>query len=161
MGIGVTAPDARLNVVGTTHLEGTTTVDGASNLNGTTTVTGATNLNGATHVTGTTELKGATHLNGTARVGANGTVLTDIIKVTVVEDVPSIAPNTAVTVTFTVTNAQTNSAVYVSPDVDLPNGLVIGFARVSAANTVTMKLVNNTAVNLNPANMQYHIAVIR
>ena len=40
-------------------------------------------------------------------------------------------------------------------------GLIIAYARVSAANTVTVKFYNASAGAINPANQQYHLTVVR
>jgi trimeric autotransporter adhesin len=100
-------------------------------------------------------------VNGNVIVGTNGTAINEIIKVTVNADISSIAAISTISKTFTITNAALGSTVYVSPDGNLPDGIIIANARVSAANTVTVKFTNATTVALNPASMDYHITVIR
>jgi trimeric autotransporter adhesin len=100
-------------------------------------------------------------VNGDLILGTNGTAINEIIKVTVNANLASIAAVSTISRNFTVTNAALGSTVYISPDAELPDGIVIANARVSAANTVTVKFTNATTVALNPATMDYHITVIR
>lgn len=100
-------------------------------------------------------------VNGTVKLGSNGSMLNEIIKVTDNLDLPSINAVSSVTRTFTVTNAALGATVHVSPGSDLPDGIIIAYARVSAANTVTVKFTNATTNAINPAAMDYYITVIR
>lgn len=75
---------------------------------------------------------------------------------------PSIGPDSAYVQTFTVANATTGSSVVVSPASALTDGLIISYARVSAANTVEVKFYNaatTTAVGFNT--MNWYITVVR
>jgi hypothetical protein len=49
----------------------------------------------------------------------------------------------------------------VSPASALDDGLMIAYARVSAANTVEVKFINTTGSAIDPAAMDYYITVIR
>lgn len=100
-------------------------------------------------------------VNGTAIIGSNGTALSEIIKTTVAKDVASIAANTSLNVDFTVPNCATTSAVYVSPGNDLTAGMIIAYARVTAAATVRVRFTNTTGAAIDLPNMNYYIAVIR
>jgi hypothetical protein len=99
-------------------------------------------------------------VNGTAQIGVNGTSITEIISVAI----PNITignANPDRTYNFTVTNAAVGSSVIVSPASAFPNGLIIAWARVSAANTVQIQL-RSVAGNLSPpGNITYYIMVIR
>ncbi|HET6992407.1 MAG TPA: hypothetical protein VFJ43_13825, partial [Bacteroidia bacterium] len=110
---------------------------------------------------GTTAPVAKLDVSGTAKIGTNGTVLTNVIKAIVSTDVASVPAGGAVTQTYAVANAVVGSAVYISPDLALANGLVIAYARVSAANTVEVKFVNGTAAAIDPPLMNYNIAVIQ
>lgn len=110
---------------------------------------------------GTTTPSAKLDVNGTVKLGMNGTVLQEIIKASINFNLPSIAAGATLTQTFTVTNAQTSSAVQVSQAGVFGDGLVIGSARVSAANTVEVRFVNTSAVAINPLAMDYHFTVIR
>ncbi len=83
-----------------------------------------------------------------------------VIKVVVNQDVDSIAANTSAIVTFTVTGAVTTGSVNVSPGSGFADGLIIQYARVSATNTVEIKLANITLGAIDPAIMDFMISVI-
>jgi uncharacterized protein YneR len=100
-------------------------------------------------------------VNGTFRMGNQGSDLTSIIKATVSKDLPSIAANTSYNETFAVSNAVAGSSVMISPSIDLTDGLVIAFSRVSASGEVTV-CFRNTKDNPvdNPA-MNWYITIVR
>lgn len=99
---------------------------------------------------------------GGTKLGTNGTVLMSVIKNTQNVDLPSIAATGGVLVqTFTVANAVVGSTVYISPDQALANGIVIAYARVSAANTVEVKFYNAALSANDPPAMNWHITVIQ
>jgi hypothetical protein len=100
-------------------------------------------------------------VQGTAIIGSNGTVLTEIIKLTVLSDIPNVAANSTVTETFPVANATVGSSVYISPSSAFANGLIMAYARVSAAGTVEAKFTNTTVAAINPSPMDFYITVIR
>ena len=100
-------------------------------------------------------------VNGTVKLGVNGTVFANLIKVSVTVDVPLIGINSSLIQTFTVANATIGGVVSVSPDAVLPIGVLIYNARVSAANTVEVTFRNTSQVlQANPVSMAYHIAII-
>jgi hypothetical protein len=87
-------------------------------------------------------------VEGTVQLGVAGSVLNSIIKTNV-----SITNNTAITttaplyITLPVTGALVNASVIVNPRgattaAGLPNGLAIGWARVTAADNVIVKIIN-------------------
>jgi hypothetical protein len=93
-------------------------------------------------------------------LGASGTVITGVIKRSVLKNINTIPANTVVTETFAVAGADTTATVHISPDLVLPDGIIICYARVSAADTVEVKFINCTAASINPASMRFHITVI-
>ncbi|MBL7729257.1 MAG: hypothetical protein JNM68_16295 [Dinghuibacter sp.] len=95
------------------------------------------------------------------KLGANGTVLTEVIKSTETYDIPSLAPGASDIQTFAVTNAQLGAVVSISPLLALPDGITISYARVSAAGTVEVKVVNAGNATQNPASMSFILALIR
>jgi hypothetical protein len=100
-------------------------------------------------------------VNGTIKLGTNGSVFTNLIKISVTVDVPSIPISGSLLQTFVVTNATLGGVVSISPDVALPVGVLMCNARVSAANTVEVTFRNtSTTLQLNPISMTYHIAII-
>ncbi len=66
-----------------------------------------------------------------------------------------VPPNSSLKQTYTVLGVLAGGAVSVSPDVELPDGLLIAYARVSAANEVEIKFVNVTssAISLPTGNL--------
>ncbi len=110
---------------------------------------------------GTTTPAARLEVNGSVILGTNGTVLTEVIKGSFNKDVQNIPANSSVTEIFTVPNVQTNSTVYISPSSALPNGLIIGYARVFPANNVEVRFTNVTVSAINMAAMDFYITVIR
>jgi Collagen triple helix repeat (20 copies) len=101
-------------------------------------------------------------VNGGFKLGSNGTAQAALIKNTQNVDLPSIAATGGVvTQTFTVTNAVVGGAVYISPDQPLPNGVIIAYARVSAANTVEVKFYNGALIANDPPAMNFHISIVQ
>ena len=76
-------------------------------------------------------------------------------------DVPNIPAGSGSTVSVTVTGATTGSAVSVSPTSALSNGIIIAWARVSAANTLEIRFENNSNGPINPAAQNFNIRVIQ
>ncbi len=110
---------------------------------------------------GTTTPTAILDVNGNFKLGKTGTITTELIKVTINIDVAAIAPGTSSIETFGVANAQTGSSVSISPDLALADGLLIAYARVSAANTVEVKFTNTSSAIINPPALNYNITVIR
>ncbi len=98
---------------------------------------------------------------GDVRLGANGTTITNVIKATVNANIGSVPANGSITFDFAVTNAAVGSTVSISPADDLGNGLIIATARVSATNTVQIRLQNVTGGAIDPNQMDYFITVIQ
>lgn len=99
-------------------------------------------------------------VNGTARIGANGTTITNIIKAAITQTAGPIARQNYLTVTFAVTNAATNSSVLVSPLSALPATIIIAYARVNATGSVQVVFYNTGAATTIPSNT-YYITVIQ
>lgn len=83
-----------------------------------------------------------------------------IIKAVVNQDIASIGANAFATVTFTVTGAATTASAVVSPANGFADGLLIQYARVSAVNTVEIKVANITGSPIDPPAMDFLITVI-
>lgn len=130
--------------------------------NGTNWVTSSTLINSGTQIGINTTPSRTLDVNGNARIGANGTTITNIIKATgTITATNFILPENSTTLTFTVTGAALGSSVIISPSSGMANGLVIAYSRVSAANTVEIRISNilsSVAITL-PA-MDYYITVI-
>jgi len=100
-------------------------------------------------------------VNGSIKLGTTGSILTHIIKDTVAKNLPSIAAGAARIETFTITGAVIGSSVMISPDMELTDGLIIAYARVSAANTIEVKFFNASAANINLGAANFFITVIK
>lgn len=99
---------------------------------------------------------------GPIKVGVNGTVVNTIIRNIQNVDLPSIPATGGVLVqTFTVTNAALGGSVIISPDQALPNGVLIAYARVSAANTIEVKFYNGALTANDPPAMNWNIVVMQ
>ena len=99
-------------------------------------------------------------VKGNFKLGSGGSILTNIIKASISKNLPSIAAGASITELFTVTGALIDGSVMISPDIALTDGLVIAYARVSAANTVEVKFLNNSAATINLASTTFHITVV-
>ena len=100
-------------------------------------------------------------VDGAVKVGTNGTAITNIIKGAVNVDLPSIAANTSLLQTYSITNAATGSTVSISFGGALPDGLVVSYARVSTTNTVEVKFRNTSATAVDAGAMNFYITVIQ
>lgn len=76
-------------------------------------------------------------------------------------DLAAIAAAGSEVVTATVPGATVGDVVVVNPRDGLNAGLVIGQARVSAANTVVFTVSNITAGALDAASMVFYISILR
>ena len=109
---------------------------------------------------GTFSPKAKLDVNGDFQLGQTGSKLNHIIKASILKNLPSIAAGASDVELFTVTGAVLDSSVMISPDIALTDGLVIAYARVSAANTVEVKFLNNSAAAVNLASTTFHITVV-
>ena len=104
-------------------------------------------------------------VNGTAKLGTNGTVLTNIIKTTVNVDLDGsggLLAGASFTTFVTVPNAQPGASVLISPQFALIGSEVISYARVSTANTVEIKVTNaSEGFSVNHAAMDVYITLIQ
>jgi trimeric autotransporter adhesin len=95
------------------------------------------------------------------KLGANGSILNEIIRSNETYDIPSLASGAVDIQTFAVPNVVVNSIVSVSPVNALPDGITISYARVSAAGTVEIKVVNAGTATQNPASNVFLFVIIR
>jgi hypothetical protein len=114
--------------------------------------------------TGTTAQRPAAPVQGMVRYNTTnqtveaytGAQWNGILRWTAPIDLPNIAINSGITLSVVVTNATVGSVVSVSPA-----GLVIAWARVSAANTVEIRFENNAGVAINPPLINYEMRLIQ
>jgi hypothetical protein len=64
-------------------------------------------------------------------------------------------------IAITVTGAQVGATVQVSPRTEMEDGIIIGYARVSAADTVSIRFVNTTNGPIDPTALNIDITVIQ
>ena len=64
-------------------------------------------------------------------------------------------------IALTVTGAQIGATVQVSPRSEMEEGIIIGYARVSAADTVSIRFVNTTNGPIDPVSVNVDITVIQ
>lgn len=80
--------------------------------------------------------------------------------VTITIDVASVAANTSAEQDFTVSGLAVGDLVFVNKS-SLSAGLVVGNARVKAANTLSLTFGNSTGSGVDPASETYLLAVFR
>lgn len=85
-------------------------------------------------------------VDGNFKLGNSGSVLNEINRTSVTFPLPAVGPDSVLLQTFSVPYAVFGSNVVVTPRQALPDGLVISYARVSATNTVEIKLYNVSSV---------------
>lgn len=88
-------------------------------------------------------------------------MLTAIQKLSIANDIPSIAADSGSLRTFTFANAALGGSVIISPASALPDGVIIAYARVSVAGTVEVKFRNVTTAAIDPPNINYNITIIQ
>lgn len=100
--------------------------------------------------------------NGTFKLGSAGTVLNNIIKTNVtVGDATTFNYTQTKTYTATVTGATVNGTVIVNPRSALPTGISIGWARVSASNTVTIAFTNTDGTSRAIGSSTFDVTIIQ
>jgi len=100
-------------------------------------------------------------VNGTARIGANGTTITNIIKASITQTIGNVGARASVTVSFAVPNAALTSSVVISPRNALPANILVAFTRVSVAGTVQVVFYNASAAIINVPSNTYYITVLQ
>jgi hypothetical protein len=104
------------------------------------------------------------HVNGDFRLGQGGNVINQVLRVSGVDVdlTPDINPASSEKVTITVPGASTTgSSVTVSPTDELPDGIIISYARVVSNNSVEVKIYNASAVQFSPATLKFNVVVIQ
>lgn len=94
-------------------------------------------------------------------VGASGTFIKEVRRYSQALDVASVAANTSAEQTFTVTGLAVGDIIVAVNKPSLSAGLVVGNARVSAANTLALTFGNLTASPIDPASETYLIIAFR
>ncbi|MCL6524510.1 MAG: hypothetical protein K6T34_07590, partial [Thermoflavifilum sp.] len=115
---------------------------------------------------GTSNPQANLHVIGSFELGANGTPLTNIIKTSVTPSVPfnfNFDWTTSKKISVTVTGANPGNIVIVNPRGGLPTHYGIGWAAVTAPNTVTINIINTGNNDANPStqNITFDILIIQ
>ncbi|MBL7702570.1 MAG: hypothetical protein JNM14_09980 [Ferruginibacter sp.] len=100
-------------------------------------------------------------VNNTFKLGTTGTVNTALKKQTVNLSVGSVPANGELDITVAVAGLATNAAISLTPSDDLPSGIIIAWARPSAANTLKVRFRNLTGGAINPPNIDYQLLVLQ
>lgn len=98
--------------------------------------------------------------DGKVRIGVNGSSIASISKGSFAIDLPSINAKASYKQNFTLNGVDVNASVAVSSSIELPDGLVIAYARVVSANTIEVKFIN---VSDNPIDLSlatFHISAV-
>lgn len=99
--------------------------------------------------------------NGGSLESYNGSVWSGILRGNANINPPNIPANTGTTMSIAFAGATVGSVVSVSPGTAPPNGIIIAWARVSAANTIEVRFENNSGAAVNPPSISYNIRVIQ
>jgi hypothetical protein len=157
VGVGTTTPDTRLQVEGTQDNNGTTALLKITNTGGSSMLFDGNEIDGANN--------GSLFLNnnstGGVYIGANGTGLKEIIKVTVSIPTFTVSANLCSSQIVSIANAAVDSAVSASPDNGFTSGLFIAYSRVSSAGNVLIRVCNFTGSSVTQVTADYHVAVVR
>jgi hypothetical protein len=97
-------------------------------------------------------------VNGTAKIGASGTVLNNILRASY--NIAGITFTGAATFTVSVPGATVGGTAFVSPANALPNGCIIAYSRVSAANSVTFTLQTTGGIGGATISGDFYVTVI-
>lgn len=98
--------------------------------------------------------------DGKVRIGVNGSSITSISKGSFSIDLPSINAKASHKQNFTLNGVEISASVAVSSSIELPDGLIIAYARVVSANTIEVKFIN---VSDNPIDLSlatFHISAV-
>ncbi|HZV70808.1 MAG TPA: hypothetical protein VFG10_14735 [Saprospiraceae bacterium] len=145
VGINKTNPTAKLDVNGSLKA---TSLD----ISGTITVAGVA-------VTGTTNMAAIT-ATGPLKLGTSGTPINSILRYSEMINIPLMLGGTECLYTFNAPNALTTATVQISPSAGM-NSIMIGYARVSAPNTVEIKFINTALLPTDPSSLMFYITVIQ
>lgn len=98
---------------------------------------------------------------GGIRIGANGSSINTLLKVSATDDVPALAAGTSVKRTFTVANAIIGGVSSVAPSTELNDGMIISYSRVVSAGTVEVKFTNISAASIDMPSINFNISVVQ
>lgn len=106
-------------------------------------------------------------VDGTSRLGQYGNTINFVYKTSSTQNVPSIPAGSTVFQEVAVgfqSGAYSDWAVSVSPDADLPDGVIIAYARYAyngVGSVVRIAFTNTSATAKDPVSMEYHISIVK
>lgn len=101
-------------------------------------------------------------VSGTFKLGTSGSVLNSIIKGTIsITDNGGFGQGTTKVISTTVTGATVNGAVIITPRSAMTGGISIAYARVSAANTVTIGFSNTALLGSALGSVTFDVTIIQ
>ena len=109
---------------------------------------------------GRTTFSGPVRSTAGFEFGSSGTQITSIVKGTVAVDPGSVADGATLDVDVTITGAAVGDAVIFHPPEDLAANLEMVGCWVSAANTVTVRLANNSGGAIDQAEKNWIYVLI-
>ena len=98
--------------------------------------------------------------DGKVRIGVNGSGIISISKGSFAIDLPSINAKASYKQNFTLNGVNTNASVAVSSSIELPDGLVIAYARVVSANIIEVKFINVSDNPIDLSSATFHISAV-
>ena len=98
--------------------------------------------------------------DGKVRIGVNGSSITSISKGSFSVDLPSINAKASHKQNFTLNGVGAGASVAVSSSIELPDGLIIAYARVVSANTIEVKFINVSDKPIDLPLATFHISAV-
>ena len=108
----------------------------------------------------TTEPAAALDVNGSVKIGTNGTLVTGIIRGSVVIDFPAIVADGEWVYPVTVPNAGLTATVHVSPGQSLSQ-IAIGYARITSPGNMEIKFMNMAPGSNDPGVVTFYYTIIQ
>jgi|GEM_PF-1149995 len=102
----------------------------------------------------------ALDVNGSFKLGTNGSSLQSIMRMDYETDPPVIAAFAEWICDIPCPNTTTNAVVYVSPGITMEH-IMVGYARISVAGNIQVKLMNMSSSPVDIGTVMLHIAVIQ
>jgi len=102
----------------------------------------------------------ALDVNGTAKIGANGSEITGIIRTSSMVDIPNLAGNSEGMDTIAIPNVVVGATVNVSASTPVPH-VMVGNARVVSNGNVEIQFMNMSSMVTDPAALMFYITVIQ
>lgn len=99
-------------------------------------------------------------IDGKVKIGTTGTFITSVSKVSLSADLPSIPAKASLKRNFPLANVALTASVAVSSSIELPDGLMIAYARVISIGTVEVKFINVSEGAIDLPSATFHISAV-